>query len=72
MVRNLKRKRLGLPMIVQTALVLLTFAVLCWKTAVLPIQAQSENGIAEPAAGSEIAGIVVVVGTRFSSRLSPV
>jgi len=37
--------------------------VLLLKTAVLPSQAQSENGITEPASGSEIAGVVVVVGT---------
>lgn len=46
-----------------SALVLLTLVVLLLKTAVLPIQAQSDNGIIEPAAGSEIAGTVMVVGT---------
>ena len=59
----LKRKRQGLPAIIKAALVMLTLAVLCLETAVSPIQAQSQNGITEPAAGSEIAGTVVVVGT---------
>ncbi len=59
----LKRKRVALPAICWSALVLLTFAVLLLKTAVLPIQAQSNNGITEPAAGSELAGTVVVIGT---------
>ncbi|NHZ72684.1 MAG: hypothetical protein GWP17_06345 [Aquificales bacterium] len=44
-------------------MVLLTLVVLLLKTAVFPIQAQSESGIVEPAAGSEIAGVVVVVGS---------
>ncbi|PID85662.1 MAG: hypothetical protein CSB13_07175 [Chloroflexi bacterium] len=45
------------------ALVLLTFIMLGLKTAVVPVQAQSDNGISEPASGSEISGIVSVVGT---------
>jgi len=59
----LKRKRVGLPAIGQAALVFLTLVVLLMQTAVLSIQAQSDNGITEPTAGSEIAGIVLVVGT---------
>jgi hypothetical protein len=59
----LKRNRRALPAILQTALVLLTLAILTMETAVLPIQAQSENGITEPAAGSEVSGIVTIVGT---------
>ncbi|MBE2220894.1 MAG: hypothetical protein IAF02_05110 [Anaerolineae bacterium] len=59
----LKRKRVGLPAIWRAALLLLTLTVLLMATAVSPIQAQSDNGIAEPAAGSDIAGTVLVVGT---------
>jgi hypothetical protein len=59
----LKRKRKDLPAFWRTALVLLTLVVLCLEMAVLSIQAQSDNGIAEPVAGSEISGSVTVVGT---------
>lgn len=46
----------------RSALVLLTLLVLMLKTAVSPSQAQSENGIVEPASGSEISGVVIVIG----------
>lgn len=59
----LKRKRRSLPEISQSALVLLTLTVLLWKTAVLPLKAQSESGITAPVAGSEVSGIVPVVGS---------
>lgn len=47
----------------RSALVLLTLVVFCLTTAVLPIQAQADNGITEPAPGSDIAGTVLVIGT---------
>ena len=47
----------------RSALLLLTLIVLLLETAVSTIQAQPNNGITEPAAGSEIAGTVVVIGT---------
>ncbi len=45
------------------ALVLLTFAVWSLKTAVFTVEAQTDNGITEPASGSEISGTVSVIGT---------
>jgi hypothetical protein len=59
----LKRKRKSLPEISQSALVLLTLTVLLLKTAVFSLKAQSESGITQPVAGSEVSGVVPIVGS---------
>lgn len=59
----LKRKVRWLPAISGSALLFLTFVMALLPTAVFRVHAQAENGIAEPVSGSEINGVVVVVGT---------